>query len=141
MSNLVVLGFDGIPTVDEVLNRLRSLQREYLIDVQGSRVIERGEGGKNHIKQAVNRMAAGAAAGGVRGALWGALVGILFLNPLAGTAIGGVTGASAEYLALKHTRSDAEDSIEQVRLAAAQAALVATPISKTYRRGLTLVGR
>jgi len=35
----------------------------------------------------------GAAAGGSRGALWGAIVGLLFLNPLAGMAIGAITGA------------------------------------------------
>jgi uncharacterized membrane protein len=31
--------------------------------------------------------------GGLRGAMWGTLVGLLFLNPLAGMAIGGITGA------------------------------------------------
>ncbi len=34
MSNLVVLGFDGIHTADEVLNKLRSFRREYLIDLE-----------------------------------------------------------------------------------------------------------
>jgi uncharacterized membrane protein len=95
MSNLVVLGFDGIHTADEVLNKLRSLQREYLIDLEDSCVVERDKGGKVHIKQAVNLMAAGAAAGGVRGALWSALVGLLFLNPFAGMAIGAATGVGA----------------------------------------------
>ena len=31
MSNLVVFDFDGIHTADEVLNKLRSLEKEYLI--------------------------------------------------------------------------------------------------------------
>ena len=31
MSNLIVLDFDGIHTADEVLNKLRSLQKEHLI--------------------------------------------------------------------------------------------------------------
>ena len=31
--------------------------------------------------------------GGLRGAMWGTLVGLLFLNPLAGMAIGGIAGA------------------------------------------------
>src|SRR5262249_29206791 len=48
-----------------------------------------------YIKQAVNLTALGAAAGGSRGALWGAIVGLLFLNPLAGMAIGAITGAGA----------------------------------------------
>jgi uncharacterized membrane protein len=95
MSNLVVLGFDGIHTADEVLNKLRSLQKEYLIDLEDACVVEREANGKVYIKQAVNLTAIGAAAGGSRGALWGALVGLLFMNPLAGMAIGAITGAGA----------------------------------------------
>jgi uncharacterized membrane protein len=95
MSNLVVLGFDGIHTADEVLNKLRPLQKEYLIDLEDACVVERDSEGKVHIKQAVNLTALGAATGSLRGGLWGTLVGILFLNPLAGMAIGMVAGASA----------------------------------------------
>lgn len=95
MSNLVVLGFDGKHTADDVLNKLRSLQREYLIDLEDACVVEREKSGKVYIKQAVNLMALGAAAGGSRGALWGTIVGLLFLNPLAGMAIGALTGAGA----------------------------------------------
>jgi uncharacterized membrane protein len=54
MSNLVVFDFDGIHTADEVLNKLRSLQKEYLIDLEDACVVERENGGKIHIKQAVN---------------------------------------------------------------------------------------
>jgi uncharacterized membrane protein len=95
MSNLVVLGFDGIHTADEVLNKLRSLQKEYLIDLEDACVVERDSSGKVHIKQAINLTAVGAATGVGTGALWGAIVGLLFLNPLAGMAIGAVTGAGA----------------------------------------------
>jgi uncharacterized membrane protein len=93
MSNLVVLGFDGLHTADEVLNKLRALQKEYLIDLEDACMVERDPNGKVHIKQAVNLTAMGAAAGGSGGAFWGTLVGLLFLNPLAGFAIGGLTGA------------------------------------------------
>jgi uncharacterized membrane protein len=95
MSNLVVFDFDGIHTADEVLNKLRSLQKEYLIDLEDACVVERENGGKVHIKQAVNLTKFGAAAGGMRGALWGALVGLLFMNPLAGMALGAIAGAGA----------------------------------------------
>jgi uncharacterized membrane protein len=95
MSNLIVLDFDGIHTADEVLNKLRSLQVEHLIDLEDACVVERDKDGKVHIKQAVNLTALGAARGGSMGALWGTLVGILFLNPLAGMAIGAVAGAGA----------------------------------------------
>jgi len=99
MSNLVVLGFDGMHTADEVLNKLRSLHKEYLIDLEDSCVVEREADGKVHLKQAVNLTALGAASGGSRGALWGMLVGILFLNPLAGMAIGALAGAGTGALA------------------------------------------
>ena len=95
MSSLVVLGFDGIHTADEVLNKVRPMQKEHLIDLEDACVVERDKDGKVHIKQAVNLTALGAATGGVRGMLLGTLVGILFLNPLAGMAIGAVAGASA----------------------------------------------
>lgn len=95
MSSLVVLGFDGIHTADEVLNKVRSLQKEHLIDLEDSCVVEREKDGKVHIKQAVNLTALGAASGGTTGMLWGTLVGLLFLNPLAGMALGAVAGAGA----------------------------------------------
>jgi len=99
MSNLVVLDFDGMQTADEVLNKLRSMQKEYLIDLEDACVVQRDKHGKVYIKQAVNLTAIGAAGGGSRGALWGAIVGLLFLNPLAGMAIGAITGAGAGALA------------------------------------------
>lgn len=93
MSSLVVLGFDGLHTADEVLNKLRSMQKEYLIDLEDACVVERDSGGKVYLKQAVNMIRANAAVGGTSGALWGAIVGLLFLNPLAGMALGALTGA------------------------------------------------
>ena len=82
MSNLIVLDFDGIHTADEVLNKLRSLQKEQLIDLEDACLLERDKGSKVYIKQAVNMTALGAARGGGMGAFWGTLVGLLFLNPV-----------------------------------------------------------
>ena len=95
MSTLIVLDFDGIRTADEVLNKVRSLQKEHLVDLEDACVVERDSAGKIHIKQAVNLTAIGATSGGTWGALWGALVGVLFLNPLAGMAVGAIAGAGA----------------------------------------------
>ena len=95
MSTLIVLDFDGIHTADEVLNKVRSLQKEYLVDLEDACVVERDGAGKIHIKQAVNLTAVGATSGGTWGALWGGLVGLLFLNPLAGMAVGALVGAGA----------------------------------------------
>jgi uncharacterized membrane protein len=95
MSNLVVLGFDGLHTADEVLNKLRSLQKEHLIDLEDACVVERDRGGKIHVKQAVNLTALGAKTGGLWGAMWGTLVGLLFMSPLAGMVIGAAVGAGS----------------------------------------------
>lgn len=58
-------------------------------------MVERDDGGKIHVKQAVNLTALGAKAGGLRGAMWGTLVGVLFMNPLAGMVIGAAVGAGS----------------------------------------------
>ena len=93
MSDLVVLGFDGIGTADEVLTKLRALQKENLIDLEDACVVIRGQDGKVQIKQAINLTALGAASGMSTGMFAGALAGLLLLNPLAGMAVGGLAGA------------------------------------------------
>jgi uncharacterized membrane protein len=93
MSDLVVLDFDGTGTADEVLTKLRSMQKEHLIDLEDACVVVHTEEGKVQIKQAVNLTALGAASGATTGMLVGALAGLLFLNPLAGMAVGGLAGA------------------------------------------------
>ena len=95
MSTLIVLDFDGIHTADDVLNKVRSLQKEHLVDLEDACVVERDGAGKIHIKQAVNLTAVAATSGGTWGVLWGGLVGLLFLNPLAGMAVGALVGAGA----------------------------------------------
>jgi uncharacterized membrane protein len=70
MSTLIVLDFDGIHTADEVLNKVRSLKKEHLVDLEDACVVERDGAGKIHIKQAVNLTAVGATSGGTWGALW-----------------------------------------------------------------------
>jgi uncharacterized membrane protein len=93
MSDLLVLDFDGTGTADEVLTKLRSMQKENLIDLEDACVVVHTEDGKVQIKQAMNLAALGAATGASTGMLIGALAGLLFLNPLAGMAVGGLAGA------------------------------------------------
>ena len=92
MSDLVVLDFDGVGTADEVLTKLRGMQKEHLIDLEDACVVVHTENGKVQIKQAMNLTAFGAARGASAGMLVGALTGLLLLNPLAGMAVGGLTG-------------------------------------------------
>jgi len=93
MSDLIVLDFDGVGAADEVLTKLRSLQKEHLIDLDDACVVIRDEKGKVQVKQAVNLVAIGATSGASTGMLMGALAGLLLLNPLAGMALGGLAGA------------------------------------------------
>ena len=93
MSDLIVLDFDGIGTADEVLTKLRSMQKEHLIDLEDACVVVHTEAGKLQVKQAVNLTKAGAATGLSTGMLIGALAGLLVLNPLAGMVVGGLSGA------------------------------------------------
>jgi len=95
MSELVVLGFDKPNEADAILNRLVSLEKEYLIDLEDAVVAIRDSSGKVRLKQSVNLISMGAARGGLSGALWGTLVGLLFLNPLAGMVLGGAVGAGS----------------------------------------------
>jgi uncharacterized membrane protein len=95
MSDLIVVGFTGEDTADQVLNKLQALQREHLIDLEDACVVVRDHSGNVRLKQAMKLVGVGAASGGLSGALWGTLIGLLFLNPLAGLLTGAVFGAGA----------------------------------------------
>jgi uncharacterized membrane protein len=92
MSDLIVVGFKDEFKADEVMNELRRLQSEYLVDLEDAAVVIRNQEGKVKLKQAQELVAAGA----VSGSYWGILLSILFFNPifaLVGAAAGAVSGA------------------------------------------------
>jgi uncharacterized membrane protein len=93
MSELVVVGFDNPTDADRVLTELTRLKKEYLIDLEDAVIAIRGPDGVVRLKQSVQLLGVGAASGGLTGALWGGLIGLLFLNPLAGLALGSAVGA------------------------------------------------
>lgn len=95
MSDLVVVGFDTPEEADKVLLKLAGLGKEYLVDLEDAVVVVRDGAGKVHLKQSLNLPMLGASSGLLSGSLWGGLVGLLFLNPLAGFAIGGLVGLGA----------------------------------------------
>lgn len=103
MSDLVCIAYDKPDTADAVLNELRMLQAEHLIDLEDACVVIRDDNGKVHLKQSVSLVAMGASSGAMWGGLMGLLVGLLFLNPLigwaAGIAIGAGSGAHSGSLA------------------------------------------
>ena len=89
MSTLVVVGYDDPFKAEEVHLKLRKMQRDYLIDLEDAVFAVKDKNGKVKLHQAVNLTAAGALNGG----FWGSLVGLLFLNPLLGMAVGATAGA------------------------------------------------
>jgi uncharacterized membrane protein len=89
MSTLVVIGYDDPFKAQEVRLTLAKMQKDYLIDLEDAVVAVKDEKGKVKLHQAVNLTAAGAVGGG----FWGTLVGLIFLNPLLGLAVGATAGA------------------------------------------------
>ena len=89
MSTLVVIGYDNPFKAEEVRLTLLKMQKDYLIDLEDAAVAVKDEKGKVRLHQAINTTAAGAVSGG----FWGSLIGLMFLNPLLGFAVGAASGA------------------------------------------------
>ena len=89
MSDLVVIGFDDETSAFEMRAALAKMQKEYLIKMEDVVVATKDDKGKVKLHQAMNLTAAGAVGGG----FWGMLIGMLFLNPLLGMAVGAGAGA------------------------------------------------
>lgn len=94
MSDLVIVAFPDEATAFDARAALVKMQREYLIEMEDAVVITRKDDGGVHLHQAVNLTAVGAAGG----TFWGALVGLLFLNPLVGAAVGAGAGALSGWM-------------------------------------------
>jgi uncharacterized membrane protein len=89
MSTLVVVGYDDPFKAEEMRIALQKLRKDYLLDLEDAVVAVKDENGKVKLHQPVNLTAAGALNGG----FWGSLVGLLFMNPLLGLAVGATSGA------------------------------------------------
>jgi uncharacterized membrane protein len=89
MSELIVTGFKGQFTADEVLLDLFKLEQVHLIDLDDAAVAIRKKDGTIILKHSNILVMADAA----KGCGWGLVVGAVCLNPLMGTLVGGVIGA------------------------------------------------
>lgn len=89
MADLIIIAYDSLATAEAARKKLVELQGEYLIELGDAAIAEREAGGGVKLHQPVNLTAVGAASGG----MWGALIGMLFLNPLLGAAMGAGAGA------------------------------------------------
>jgi uncharacterized membrane protein len=95
MAHLVVLGVDNRDDAERLFDLAGDLAKQELLQLQDAAYAYRDDRGKVRIHQAISLTGAGAASG----ALWGTLIGLLFLMPVAGLAIGAGTGALAGKLA------------------------------------------
>ena len=89
MSDLIVVSFPEEHLAFELRAELAKMQKAYLIDMEDVVVVTKDEKGKVKLHQAVNLSAVGAVGGG----FWGMLIGLIFLNPLLGAAVGAGAGA------------------------------------------------
>ncbi len=88
-ATLVVIEYDDQYKAEEMRLKLRKMQKEYLLDLEDAVVAVKDEKGKLKLHQLVNLTGVGAVSGG----FWGALIGLIFLNPLLGMAVGATAGA------------------------------------------------
>jgi uncharacterized membrane protein len=91
MSTLVAIAYPDMATAEQVRQELIQASKEHLVRLEDAVVVEHQHDGKIKLHQAMGTTGAGAAGG----ALWGGLIGLLFLAPLFGMAIGAASGAIA----------------------------------------------
>jgi uncharacterized membrane protein len=89
MSDLIVIAFKDEQTAFALRAELAKMQTEYLIDMEDVVVVTKDDKGKVKLHQAQNLTALGA----ISGSFWGMLIGLIFLNPLLGVAVGAGAGA------------------------------------------------
>jgi uncharacterized membrane protein len=95
MSTLIAIAYPDRDTAERVRGELVQATKEHLLRLDDAVVVVHGPDGKIKLHQAMSPSGAGAAGG----AMWGGLIGLLFLAPLFGMAIGAATGALAGKMA------------------------------------------
>jgi uncharacterized membrane protein len=120
MSSLVAIAYPDMETAERVRAELVEAMKEHLLELEDAVVVERREDGKIKLHQATSLGAAGAAGG----ALWGGLIGLIFLAPLLGMAVGAAAGGVSGKLADVGINDDFLKSLG-TRLQTGGAALIA----------------
>jgi uncharacterized membrane protein len=88
MADLIAVVYPSEEKAEEVRNTILELSKDYLISIEDAAIAVKTEKGVK-LNQLMNTTAAGA----VGGSFWGLLVGILFMNPIIGVAVGAGAGA------------------------------------------------
>lgn len=90
MSDLIAIAYPDVATARQVAGRVGEAAKGKLLDVDDLVIVERRADGKIKLHQPSL-----AGAGALGGAAWGGLIGLLFLVPVFGMAVGAATGAAA----------------------------------------------
>ncbi|MHC4558456.1 MAG: DUF1269 domain-containing protein [Planctomycetota bacterium] len=104
MTDLVCVVFKESDIADKVLNNLRTVENEYILDMELAVVVVRDTDGKVHVRQSADPAAPVVVPGDAPRALWKTLFGTLFSNSLAGLFVG--AAGSIGFAALSGTLSD-----------------------------------
>jgi uncharacterized membrane protein len=89
MSTLAAIAYPDRDTAEKVRQELLAATKEHLVQLEDAVIVTHEADGKIKLHQAVSTTGAGAAGG----AVWGGLIGLLFLAPLVGMAVGAASGA------------------------------------------------
>ncbi|MAQ36425.1 MAG: hypothetical protein CMO21_04240 [Thioclava sp.] len=89
MSELLVMAHETEAAGFATREELRALEKEGFFRSQDIVVVTRDESGEINVHENSNTMALGA----IGGAVWGGLLGLVFLSPVVGAAIGAGAGA------------------------------------------------
>ena len=89
MSDLVVIAFPSEAKAEEVRQKLLAMQKEYLVELGDAVIAVKDAHGRIKLNQLINTTGIGA----VSGAFWGTLIGLIFLMPIAGAALGAASCA------------------------------------------------
>ena len=90
MSDLIAIAYPDQAAVERAEERLRKGVTDGLIQVEDVVVIIRDEEGAVEVRQG----STGVGMAAVGGAMWGGLIGLVFLAPLLGIAVGAVAGGA-----------------------------------------------
>jgi len=89
MSNLVAIAYDDLDQAQRVMGSLGDLVKEHSLTLEDAVIVEHKANGKLKLHQPSL-----AGLGAASGALWGGVIGLLFLVPVFGMAVGAAAGAA-----------------------------------------------
>jgi uncharacterized membrane protein len=108
MASLTVWKFDSPDGAEEVLQKLKDLATQQLIQIEDAAIVSWPQGKKKPKTHQTRLTGAGA----LSGAFWGMLFGLIFFVPLFGMAVGAGIGALTGHFS---NLGISEDFIQQVR--------------------------